>query len=55
MTCDVTFDTEVDPEQHEEHETHPVHGSTYFALGWGHLEARLQTCLIQVSSNKVQS
>ena len=33
---------------HSSHNCEMVHGDTYFALGWGHLEARLQTAFVQV-------
>jgi hypothetical protein len=51
-TCGVDYDAESDSKEHTNHQTHLVLGSTYFSLGWGHLEARLQTCLIQVPSTQ---
>ena len=27
-----------------------AYGDTYFSLGWGHLEARLQTAFVQVQN-----
>ena len=36
---------------HQEHNQEMTYGDTYFALGWGHLEARLQTAFIQVNSS----
>ena len=33
---------------HSSHNCEMAHGDTYFALGWGHLEARLQTAFVQV-------
>ena len=48
ITCETEYDAQIDQEMHSQHHTEFVLGSTYFSLGWGHLEARLQSCLIQV-------
>ena len=35
-------------ESHSGHDIEMVHGRIYLSLGWGHLEARLQTAFVQV-------
>ena len=47
-TCQTEYDAPIHQEIHSQHHTELVLGSTYFSLGWGHLEARLQSCFIQV-------
>ena len=51
VDCSLEFDYQFDDETHRDHETKVLHGTTYFSLGWGHLEARVQTCFVQVSFN----
>ena len=46
--CEVACD-EASVVDHENHNLEMTYGDTYFALGWGHLEARLQSAFIQVT------
>ena len=57
-TCNCVFDTpqsETTPEgdkvkvDHKGHSVHIYHGDVLLLLGFGHLEAKLQSCFIQVS------
>ena len=50
-TCQIEYDAQTDQEIHSQHHTELLLGFTYFSLGWGHLEARLQSCFIQVRGN----
>ena len=48
-TCDQVYDDEVGQRgEHEGHDVQMFHGDTLFLLGWGHLEAKLHSCLIRV-------
>ena len=53
MDCEVTFDisSELANATHESHNVEMAYGKTYFSLGWGHLEVRLQSAFVQVRSN----
>ena len=46
--CNVEFHSVEDRELHVGHATNLRYGDTYFSMGWGHLEARLQSCFVQV-------
>ena len=46
--CNVEFHSVEDQELHVGHATELKYGDTYFSMGWGHLEARLQSCFVQV-------
>ena len=47
LECQAEYEDEENG-PHSDHQTELLMGDTFFSLGWGHLEARLQTCLIQV-------
>ena len=49
LDCGLDYDVDQELEDHANHETELLLGDTYFSLGYGHLEVRLQTCLIQVN------
>ena len=44
--CNVVYK---DISSHDGHNSEMAYGQTYFSLGWGHLEARLQTAFVQVN------
>ena len=48
IECCEEFDIQEANGSHSDHVTKTCYEDTYFCLGWGHLEARIQTCLIQV-------
>ena len=48
--CETMCDGVRDP-VHDGHNCEMAYGDTYFGLGWGHLEARLQSAFIQVKLN----
>ena len=47
-TCE-EFDSQDTDGSHTNHASKMCFEDTYFNLGWGHLEARLQSCLVQVT------
>ena len=49
ITCDQVFDKTVDEHEHQNHDVEMLHGDTLFLLGWGHLEAKLHSCFMNVS------
>ena len=57
LNCDVTFDRKCESGQtaHQGHTTEMAHGSTFFSLGWGHLEVRLQSAFVQVRDTLLQT
>ena len=51
VTCDREFDSSVDGDSHKTHITEMLHGETVFVLGWGHLEAKLHSCFMNVCNS----
>ena len=52
-TCNAEFDTDTEhtedtADDHTGHDVKMYHNDTLLLLGWGHLEAKLQSCFIQV-------
>ena len=47
--CCEEFDSQDTDGSHTNHTSKMCFEDTYFSLGWGHLEARLQSCLVQVT------
>ena len=42
------LEDDVEVEDHDGHDVEMLHGYTVMLMGWGHLEAKLQSCFIQV-------
>ena len=49
LTCNEIFDVSAgELEKHKGHTIEMFHKDTLILLGWGHLEAKLHSCLIRV-------